>query len=73
VLDGVTLPLKAQGPIAFEDVAVHFSLEEWALLNPGQKVLHVQIMEEIRGIVDSLGKAPSLMGISISKCTQGSH
>ncbi|XP_067321401.1 zinc finger and SCAN domain-containing protein 30-like [Anolis sagrei] len=43
-----------QGPIAFEDVAVHFSLEEWALLNPGQKALHGQIMEEIRGMVDSL-------------------
>uniref|UniRef100_A0A803SWU7 KRAB domain-containing protein n=1 Tax=Anolis carolinensis TaxID=28377 RepID=A0A803SWU7_ANOCA len=56
-------------PIAFEDVAIHFSLEEWALLNPDQKVLHVQIMEEIHGIVNSLGKAPSLMGISISKCS----
>uniref|UniRef100_A0A803TTA2 Uncharacterized protein n=1 Tax=Anolis carolinensis TaxID=28377 RepID=A0A803TTA2_ANOCA len=43
-----------QGPIAFEDVAVHFSLEEWVLLNPDQIVLHMQIMEEIRGIVDSL-------------------
>ncbi|XP_067321590.1 zinc finger protein 154-like [Anolis sagrei] len=43
-----------QGPIAFEDVAVHFSLEEWALLNSDQKVLHVQIMEEINGIMDSL-------------------
>ncbi|XP_062829489.1 zinc finger protein 331 [Anolis carolinensis] len=43
-----------QGPIAFEDVAVQFSLEEWVLLNPDQKVLHMQIMEEIRGIVDSL-------------------
>ncbi|XP_062829491.1 zinc finger protein 436-like isoform X2 [Anolis carolinensis] len=49
--DGVELN---QGPIAFEDVAVHFSLEEWALLNPDQIVLHVQIMEEIQGIVDSL-------------------
>ncbi|XP_067321386.1 zinc finger protein 345-like [Anolis sagrei] len=43
-----------EGSIAFEDVVVHFSLEEWALLNPGQKVLHVQIMEEIHGMVDSL-------------------
>nr|XP_008118232.1 PREDICTED: zinc finger protein 670 [Anolis carolinensis] len=58
-----------QGPIAFEDVAVQFSLEEWVLLNPDQKVLHMQIMEEIRGIVDSLGKAPAMMGISISKCS----
>ncbi|XP_062829425.1 zinc finger protein ZFP2 [Anolis carolinensis] len=49
--DGVELN---QGPIAFEDVAVHFSPEEWVLLNPDQKVLHIQIMEEICGIVDSL-------------------
>ncbi|XP_062829405.1 zinc finger MYM-type protein 1-like [Anolis carolinensis] len=43
-----------QGPIAFKDVAVNFSLEEWVLLNPDQRVLHTQIMEEIRGILDSL-------------------
>ncbi|XP_067321377.1 zinc finger protein 345-like [Anolis sagrei] len=43
-----------QGPMAFEDVAVNFSLEEWALLNPGQKALHLQIMEDIHGIVESL-------------------
>uniref|UniRef100_H9GQW0 Uncharacterized protein n=2 Tax=Anolis carolinensis TaxID=28377 RepID=H9GQW0_ANOCA len=49
--DGVELN---QGPIAFEDVAVHFSLEEWVLLNPDQKILHMQTMEEIHEIVDSL-------------------
>ncbi|XP_060616353.2 zinc finger protein 708-like isoform X2 [Anolis sagrei] len=49
--DGVELD---QGPVAFEDVVVHFSPEEWALLNPAQKALHVQIMEEIHGMVDSL-------------------
>ncbi|XP_062829430.1 zinc finger protein ZFP2 isoform X3 [Anolis carolinensis] len=49
--DGVELN---QGLIAFEDVSVHFSLEEWVLLNPDQIVLHLQIMEEIHGIVDSL-------------------
>ncbi|XP_067321214.1 zinc finger protein 436-like isoform X21 [Anolis sagrei] len=43
-----------QGPIAFEDMSVHFSPEEWVLLSPDQKVLHMQIMEEIHGIVDSL-------------------
>ncbi|XP_062829387.1 uncharacterized protein LOC100558310 [Anolis carolinensis] len=43
-----------QGPIAFKDVTVNFSLEEWVLLNPDQRVLHTQIMEEIRGILDSL-------------------
>uniref|UniRef100_A0A803T9R5 KRAB domain-containing protein n=1 Tax=Anolis carolinensis TaxID=28377 RepID=A0A803T9R5_ANOCA len=45
-----------EGPIAFEDVAVDFSLEEWVLLNPDQKALHKQVMEEMNGIVDSLGK-----------------
>ncbi|XP_062823021.1 gastrula zinc finger protein XlCGF17.1 isoform X3 [Anolis carolinensis] len=50
--DGVGL---SQGPIAFEDVAVDFSLEEWVLLNPDQKALHKQVMEEMNGIVDSLG------------------
>uniref|UniRef100_A0A803STQ5 KRAB domain-containing protein n=1 Tax=Anolis carolinensis TaxID=28377 RepID=A0A803STQ5_ANOCA len=64
-----SLMCEGNGPFTFEDVAVHFSLEEWVLLNPDQKVLHVQIMEEIHGIVDSLGKALSLMGISISKCS----
>uniref|UniRef100_A0A803SX26 KRAB domain-containing protein n=1 Tax=Anolis carolinensis TaxID=28377 RepID=A0A803SX26_ANOCA len=54
------------GPITFEDVAVHFSPEEWVTLNPDQRVLHLQIMEEIDGILESLGKAPSLMGISVS-------
>ncbi|XP_067321289.1 zinc finger protein 345-like [Anolis sagrei] len=49
--DGVELN---QSPIAFEDVAVHWSLEEWALLNPGQKALNGQIMEEIHGMVDFL-------------------
>ncbi|XP_067321343.1 zinc finger protein 436-like isoform X2 [Anolis sagrei] len=49
--DGVELN---QGPIAFEEVAVLFTLEEWVLLDPDQKALHMQIMEEIRGMVDSL-------------------
>nr|XP_060616342.1 zinc finger protein ZFP2-like [Anolis sagrei ordinatus]XP_060616343.1 zinc finger protein ZFP2-like [Anolis sagrei ordinatus] len=43
-----------QGPIAFEEVAVPFSPEEWVLLDPDQKALHMQIMEEIRGMMDSL-------------------
>ncbi|XP_067321314.1 zinc finger protein 436-like isoform X3 [Anolis sagrei] len=43
-----------QGPIAFEEVAVPFAPEEWVNLNPDQKALHMQIMEEIHGMVDSL-------------------
>ena len=42
--------------MTFEEVSVHFSEEEWALLDPGQRALHEEVMEEIRGILASLGK-----------------
>ncbi|XP_063147294.1 uncharacterized protein LOC134488882 [Candoia aspera] len=37
-----------------EEVAVHFSEEEWALLEPDQKALHREVMEEISGVLASL-------------------
>nr|XP_028597591.1 uncharacterized protein LOC114603032 isoform X1 [Podarcis muralis] len=43
-----------QGPVCFEDVAVHFTDVDWALLHPDQRALHKEVREENRGISDSL-------------------
>nr|XP_060616349.1 zinc finger protein 202-like isoform X3 [Anolis sagrei ordinatus] len=53
--------------VTFGDVSVDFSEEEWALLDPSQKALHQQVMEEMLGIVSSLGKAPFCLTKSVYK------
>ncbi|KAM6472074.1 zinc finger protein 263-like isoform 3-T3 [Liasis olivaceus] len=44
----------AQGPVSFEEVAVHFTSEEWSLLDSSQKALHREVMLETSRSMASL-------------------
>ncbi|XP_068790284.1 protein KRBA1 [Struthio camelus] len=55
----MTRAVSRQAPVTFEDVAVRFSAEEWAMLQQWQKELHREVTEGTSRLLASLGRGRS--------------